>query len=121
MISPFVRSELAPTGKLRIGINYGNPVLATRDPSSGELRGVAVDLAHELGTRSGLPVELVAFESAGKMFEAVENGGGGIGVFAIDPGRAGGNRFSPPFFENEGTDLVSFGSALFTIAGGVCK
>src|SRR2546427_12708351 len=67
MISPSVRSELAPTGKLRIGINYGNPVLATRDPSSGELRGDAVDLAHELGTRSGLPVEGVAFESAGKV------------------------------------------------------
>ena len=90
MISPFVRSELAPTGKLRIGINYGNPVLATRDPSSGELRGVAVDLAHELGTRSGLPVELVAFESAGKMFEAVKTGEWDIAFLAIDPGRAAG-------------------------------
>lgn len=47
-ISPAVRSELAPTGKLRAGINYGNVILATRDSSSGELRGVHVDLAHEL-------------------------------------------------------------------------
>jgi len=31
MITPSVRSELAPTGKLRVGINYGNPVLASRD------------------------------------------------------------------------------------------
>src|SRR2546426_10327307 len=106
MISPSVRSELAPTGKLRIGINYGNPVLATRDPSSGELRGVAVDLAHELGTRSGLPVEVVAFESAGKMFEAGENGGGGGAFFALDPGGAAGISFTAPYVENRGTDLV---------------
>ena len=50
-ISPSVLSDLAPAGKLRVGINYGNPVLATRDPASGDLRGVAVDLARELGKR----------------------------------------------------------------------
>jgi len=43
LTSPSVLSDLAPTGKLRVGINYGNPVLATRDPGSGELRGVAVE------------------------------------------------------------------------------
>ncbi|HEX4988055.1 MAG TPA: ABC transporter substrate-binding protein, partial [Candidatus Binatia bacterium] len=71
-ISPSVLSDLAPTGKLRVGINYGNPVLATRDPTSGDLRGVAVDLARELGRRVNVSVELVAFESAGKMFDAVK-------------------------------------------------
>ena len=42
-ISPAARAELAPTGTLRVGINYGNVVLATRDPASDELRGVHVD------------------------------------------------------------------------------
>ena len=31
MISPALHSDLAPTGKMRVGINYGNPVLATPD------------------------------------------------------------------------------------------
>jgi hypothetical protein len=31
-----VRSDLAPTGKLHAGINYGNVILAARDPASGE-------------------------------------------------------------------------------------
>jgi len=121
MISPSVRSELAPTGKLRIGINYGNPVLATRDPSSGELRGVAVDLAHELGTRSGLPVEVVAFESAGKMFEAVKTGEWAVAFLAIDPGRAAEISFTAPYVEIEGTYLVPSGSTLSMIADVDCK
>ena len=73
-ISAAVLADLAPTGKLRVGINYGNLVLATRDPNSGDLRGVAVDLARELGKRVNVPVELVAFDSAGKMFDAVKAG-----------------------------------------------
>lgn len=57
--------ELAPSGKLRAAINLGNPILATRDPVTGEPRGVSVDLARELGKRVGVPVELITFTSAG--------------------------------------------------------
>jgi polar amino acid transport system substrate-binding protein len=116
MLSPSLRSQLAPTGKLRVGINYGNPVLATRDPASGELRGVAVDLARELGTRSGLPIELVAFESAGKLFDAAKAGAWDVAFLAIDPGRAAEINFTAPYVEIEGTYLVPSGSTLSTIA-----
>jgi polar amino acid transport system substrate-binding protein len=116
MISPSLQSDLAPTGKLRVGINYGNPVLATRDPGSGELRGVAVDLARELGARAGLPVELVAFESAGKMFDAVKAGAWDVAFLAIDPGRADQISFTAPYIEIEGTYLVPSGSPLRAIA-----
>ena len=116
MISPSLLSELAPTGKLRVGINYGNPVLATRDPASGELRGVAVDLARELGTRTGLPIELVAFESAGKMFDAVKAGAWDVVFLAVDPGRAGEIDFTEPYVEIEGTYLVPAGSAIRAMA-----
>jgi polar amino acid transport system substrate-binding protein len=116
MLSTSVRLQLAPTGKVRVGINYGNPVLATRDPGSGELRGVAVDLAHELGTQSGLPIEVVAFESAGKMFEAVKTGEWDVAFLAIDPGRADEIDFTAPYVEIEGTYLVPSGSPVSTIA-----
>jgi polar amino acid transport system substrate-binding protein len=91
-------------------------VLATRDPGSGELRGVAVDLAHELGTQSGLPIEVVAFESAGKMFEAVKTGEWDVAFLAIDPGRADEIDFTAPYVEIEGTYLVPSGSPVSTIA-----
>ena len=53
-------SELAPTGKLRAAINFGNPILATKDPASGQPRGVSVDLSTELARRLGVPVEFIA-------------------------------------------------------------
>lgn len=114
-ISDAVLSDLAPTGKLRVGINYGNPVLATRDPASGDLRGVAVDLARELGKRVNVPVELVAFESAGKMFDAVKTGAWDAAFLAVDPGRTGQIDFTAPYIEIEGTYLVPAGSPLHAI------
>jgi polar amino acid transport system substrate-binding protein len=110
-----LRNELAPTGKLRVGINYGNPVLATRDPASDELRGVAVDLARELGRRVDLPVELVGFDAAGKMFEAVRAGAWDVAFLAIDPGRADEIDFTAAYIEIEGTYLVPAGSPFHAI------
>jgi polar amino acid transport system substrate-binding protein len=116
VISTSVSSELAPTGKLRVGINYGNPVLATRDPASGELGGVAVDLAQELGRRVGLPVDLVGFESAGKMVEGLRAGAWDIAFLAVDPDRAADLSFTAPYIEIEGTYLVPAQSPIHSIA-----
>ena len=49
--SPAAAASLAPSGKLRAAINFGNPIVATRDPATGEARGVSVDLARELARR----------------------------------------------------------------------
>ena len=116
MIETLLRSDIAPAGKLRVGINYGNPVLATRDAVSGKLRGVAVDLALELGRRVGVPADLVAFESAGKMFDAVKAGAWDVAFLAIDPGRADEIDFTAAYIEIEGTYLVPPGSPLRAIA-----
>ena len=116
MIETLLRSDIAPAGKLRVGINYGNPVLATRDAVSGKLRGVAVDLALELGRRVGVPADLVAFESAGKMFDAVKAGAWDVAFLAIDPGRADEIDFTAPYIEIEGTYLLPSESPLHAIA-----
>jgi polar amino acid transport system substrate-binding protein len=108
--------DLAPTGKLRVGINYGNPVLATRDQTSGQLSGVAVDLAGELGRRTNLPVELVGFESAGKMVEGLQAAAWDVAFLAVDPGREQEIDFTAPYIEIEGTYLLPPGSALVAIA-----
>jgi polar amino acid transport system substrate-binding protein len=115
MIKPSIRADFAPTGKLRVGINYGNPVLATRDAQSGELRGVAVDLARELGRRTELPIEIVAFESAGKMFDAVKAGAWDVAFLAVDPGRASEIDFTEPYVEIEGTYLIPPGAPFHNV------
>ena len=106
MITAKLRAALAPNGTLRVGINHGNPVLANRDPKSGELRGIAVDLARELGRRAELPVGLVPFESAGKMSDAATTGLWDVAFLAIDPNRAEQIDFATPYVEIDGAYMA---------------
>src|SRR5215210_1602877 len=73
-VPPEVLNDLAPGGKLRAAINLGNSVLAQADAATGRPKGITPDLAHELGRRLGVPVELVVYEAAGKVFGAVKTG-----------------------------------------------
>ena len=114
-VPPKARSELAPTGKLRAAINFGNPVLAQRDQASGEPRGMSVDLADELARRLGVPVELVTYNSAGKVFEALKTGAWDIAFLAIDPARATEIAFTAPYVIIEGIYLVPADSPLRSI------
>jgi polar amino acid transport system substrate-binding protein len=112
---PQAVKDLAPSGKLRAAINFGNPVLAQKDAASGEPRGVSVDLARELGRRLGVPVELVTFDAAGKVFDALKSGAWDIAFLAIDPARAAEISFSAPYVVIEGTYAVPQASPLRTI------
>jgi polar amino acid transport system substrate-binding protein len=98
-------AELAPSGKLRAAINFGNPILAVRMPD-GSPRGVSVDLSNELGKRLGVPVELVTFTSAGKVVEAVRDAQVDIAFVAIDPVRGADMLQTPPYVIIEGAYLV---------------
>jgi polar amino acid transport system substrate-binding protein len=109
--SPEVLKELAPTGKLRAAINFGNGVLAQKGPN-GEPRGISVDLANALGKRLGVPVELIHLQAAGKSFEALATGAADVGFIAIEPARAAEMDFTPPYVLIEGTYMVRKDSPL---------
>src|SRR6187397_906194 len=94
-IAPAVRFDLAPTGKLRAGINYANSIIATKDPVSGELCGVSVDLMRELARRIDVPLELVGFDFSGKMADALI--AGEIDVGALAGGTGTGRESSMDF------------------------
>jgi len=115
-LTPAVHSDLAPTGKLRAGINYGNFILARKDPATGESRGVAIDLTRELARRLGASVELVAYETVAAMVDAAKTGAWDIAFLGIDPARAGEISFSPAYLEIEATYLVPAGSPLRVVA-----
>ena len=72
MPSPItVANAIAPGGTLRAAINLGNIVLAQRG-AAGELQGTSVQLAQEAARRLGLPLELVPFDAAGQVVEALQ-------------------------------------------------
>jgi len=113
---PALRSDLAPTGRLRVGINYGNFLLVTKDPASGESRGIVIDLARELGRRLEVPIELIGYETAGKMADAVKSGAWDVAFLANEPARANEIAFSPAYLEIEAGYLVPAGSPIRSIA-----
>src|SRR2546427_33451 len=105
-VAPAVRTDLAPTGKLRAGVNYGNFILAAKDPATGESRGVAIDLMRELAQRLGVPAEIVAYDSVAKMVDAAPTGTWDIAFLGADPARAGEISFTAAYLEIEATYLV---------------
>jgi polar amino acid transport system substrate-binding protein len=115
-ISPAARSELAPGGKLRVGLNYGNFLLVLKDGPGGEPRGIAPDLGRELGRRLGVPVEFVKYEQAGKLADAVKDGKCDVGFLGAEPQRANEIAFTAAYLEIPVTFLVPAGSPLRALA-----
>ncbi|HSR77083.1 MAG TPA: ABC transporter substrate-binding protein [Xanthobacteraceae bacterium] len=116
IVSPDVLKDLAPTGKLRAAINLGNMVLAQKDPATGQPKGITPDLARELGRRLGVPVELVPFDAAGKVFEAVKTGALDVMFLAIEPVRANEIAFTAPYVLIEGVYMVPKDSKIASVA-----
>jgi polar amino acid transport system substrate-binding protein len=96
----------APGGTLRASINLGNPVLANIDPATGKAVGVSVDLATELASRLGVPLQLVVVRSAGASVDNVNQDKADIGFFAVDPKRGQEISFTKPYVLIEGFYLV---------------
>ena len=105
-------TTFAPTGILRASINMGNPILANKDPASGQPYGISIDLARNLAKRLGVEVELVVFDTAGKSVDAVKNERADVGFFAVDPLRGAEISFTLPYVLIEGCYMVREASPL---------
>jgi polar amino acid transport system substrate-binding protein len=114
-LSPDLVKELAPTGRLRAAINFGNSVLAQPDPAGGPPRGVSGELARELAKRLGVGIDYVTFDAAGKVFEALKAGLWDVAFLAVDPVRAAGIAFTAPYVVIEGVYLVPKHSPLKSV------
>ena len=105
-------SSFAPTGKLRVGINLGNPILANENPQTHELYGITIDIAHEIGKRLSLPVKLTPFKTAGNTVDAVKSGDIDLVFVAIDPVRGADISYTPPYIQIEGAYMVKTDSPI---------
>ncbi len=111
-LAPAVLADLAPTGVLRAGINFGNPVIVQRDPGGGDPHGVGPSLARELARRLGVPMQISGYETAGRMADAATEDAWDIAFLAIDPARAETIAFTDAYVHIEGIYLVPTASAL---------
>ncbi|MFC7303942.1 transporter substrate-binding domain-containing protein [Streptomyces monticola] len=106
--------DLAPTGALRVSVNLGNPVLAQGTPA--DPGGVTVDIAHEIGARLGVPVELLCFDAARKSYEAMAQGRADLCFLAVDPAREAEVAFTALYVVIEGVFAVPRASDIATAA-----
>jgi len=106
--------SFAPTGTLRVGINLGNPVLAGVDAQTKLPKGITVDIANEIGKRTGLPVELKTFQTAGATVDAIKEGNIDLIFVAIDPIRGADISYTPAYIQIEGAYMVKANSPLMS-------
>lgn len=114
-VPPAARAELAPTGKLRVGLILSNQVLVTKDSSTGELRGVTIHLGRALAQRLGVPFEPVGYANPASLVKSFGTNEWDIAFLAFDPARAKEVDFSPPYMEVDNTYLVTAKSKVATV------
>jgi polar amino acid transport system substrate-binding protein len=113
------RNELAPTGKLRVGVGVGaapSAFWATRDPATGKPRGVTVSLGQALADRLGVPLELVVYPNSGEVTAAGPKGEWDVTFVPMDDERRKVIDFGPAYYLSTSTYMVRPGSTITTIA-----
>ncbi len=108
------KTALAPTGKLRVAFLLA-PIYATKNATTGELNGVAVDLGKELARRLEVPFEPVTYTGAPALIGDAKTGKWDIVLTGISPERAVEIDFSPPYMEAEQGCLVRSGAAIASV------
>ena len=114
-VPPAARAELAPTGKLRVGLILSNQVLVNKDPSTGELRGVTINLGKALAQRLGVLFEPVGYANPAALVKSFGTDQWDIAFLAFDPARAQEVDFSPPYMEVDNTYLVTANSKVSAV------
>jgi len=110
VVTSDVVRDIAPSGRLRVAMNYGNSVLVQR--AGNEPRGVSPDIARELARRLGVPLDFIAYDAAGKVTADATRGAWDIAFVARDPERAKEIEFTAPYVIIEGAYLVPENSPL---------
>jgi polar amino acid transport system substrate-binding protein len=109
------KSALAPSGRLRVGVNLGNFLLVSKQSADG-VGGIVPDLAQELARRLGVAFELVLYPAAGPVADAAKTGAWDVAFIGAEPQRASEIDFTEPYIEIEATYLVPAGSPIRSIA-----
>jgi len=109
-------ADLVQAGKLRAGLGVVAPHWAVKDPATGELRGVAVDIARALAKRVGVELVVVEYRSPSRVPDGLKVDAWDVGFLGVDPSRATVVDFAPPHMQVDATYLVAAESSIRTIA-----
>jgi polar amino acid transport system substrate-binding protein len=114
-VPPAARSELAPTGKLRVALLSRNPVFVTRDGPARDMRGIAVDLGRELARQLGASFEPVRYDTVGKLIDGAKTNDWDVAFLGYEDERAAWMEFTAPYLELRSSYLVPAESPIESI------
>ena len=112
-------NELAPTGKLRVGLAVGlvaSAYWAIKDEATGKPKGVTVDLGAAMAQKLGVPVDYVIYANSGEVTAAGSKGEWDVGFMPIDADRKAVVDFVTPYNLTTSSYLVAPGSTIQSIA-----
>jgi polar amino acid transport system substrate-binding protein len=115
-MSPEIKTQLAPHGMLRAGINMSNFLLVTGRSASGDPEGVSPSMARAIADALGVPVQYVPYAKPGELADAAGKDVWDIGLIGAEPARAEKIAFTAAYAEIEATYMVPPGSPLKSIA-----
>jgi polar amino acid transport system substrate-binding protein len=109
-----LKSEIAPTGKLRvaIGISAAGGAFWSNKSESGAYVGVPVDLGKDMAAELGVPVEYVAYPNSGQITDAASKGAWDVTWLPQDPERETKMSFGPIYEVADATYIVKAGSSI---------
>ena len=104
-------ADIVKAGKIRAGLAVA-PIMAMKDAKTGELRGVAVDLARELAAQIGVQLEQVPYARPGAVMAGLKSNAWDLAFLGIDPSRSAEADFTPAYLEVDLTYLVPANSSI---------
>jgi polar amino acid transport system substrate-binding protein len=107
--------DLVQSGKVRVALGLGSPALAMKSPTTGEVRGPALDLGRALAARIGVQLEPVEFPRPGAIIEDMRTKPWDAAFLVISPDRTEVD-FTRPYMQSDLTCLVQAGSPIRTVA-----
>ena len=114
--SAAARAELAPHGKLRLAFPVASALYVTKDPATGALKGLSLDLGEALAARLGVPFEPLPCPSVRDLLAATGADRWDIATIIMEAEREKTFDYSKPYLEADSTYLVPAGSAIHTVA-----
>ncbi len=107
-------TNLMQAGELRVGLFLPQ---YSKDPASGELRGVgahivSIEVARALAARLGVSVRFIGYRTPPEVVECLKAGQCDLGIMGVDPARAAQVSLSPAFMQFDFTHLVPAGSSI---------
>ena len=109
-------ADLVRTGKLRVGIGLANLGSAIKDPATGELRGIAADLARALAARIGVALQPVEYPRPGAVLDGASTDAWDVAFLVIDPARSAMADVSPPYMQSDFSYLLPAASSIRNLA-----